>query len=349
MTKSKRTNQKANKVLLFPGLQDRLLQKAMSLVDEKRFSEAQRLFGELLELDPHDQKGLYGWTICSVELGEYHHAEETIVQLMDEGTPFYAEVFRLYLTILIEKRDYKAALREIDQAEKDPDLVRVLNSSLSHLKKFCKLRMDESLSLPFKAGQTSEKKRAQPPASEKLFDWSDLEETDTPGQLLLIRNLAAHLGKSDLPEIQRFLLDENQNSEIKTMLLCAIQEKQLAESVNIWKFGQVYRVVFNDQFLNRAFADQVEDEIQKTLLSEDPTLAGLATDLGRIFTMNIYPKPIEPDNPRVWAAFFAVQAASGDRQSQIMEARKDKFLDLFSVSDEQFQEAKRLADALNGC
>ncbi|MFX3615914.1 MAG: tetratricopeptide repeat protein [Sporolactobacillus sp.] len=349
MTKSKRTNQKANKVLLFPGLQDRLLQKAMSLVDEKRFPEAQKLFGELLELDPHDQKGLYGWTICSVELGEYHHAEETIVQLMDEGTPFYAEVFRLYLTILIEKKDYKAALRKIAQAEKDPDLVRVLNSSLSHLKKFCELRMDESLSLPSKAGQTSERRRAQPVESEKLFDWSDLEETDKPGQLLLIRNLAAHLGKSDLPEIQRFLLDEYQNSEIKTMLLCAIQEKQLAESVNIWKFGQVYRVIFNDQFLNRAFADQVEDEIQKTLLSEDPTLAGLAADLGRIFTMNIYPKPIEPDNPRVWAAFFAVQAASGDRQSEIMEARKDKFLDLFSVSDEQFQKAKRLADALSGC
>lgn len=337
MRKLKKPEQNEGNVFLFPNLPARLLQKAMGLVEEKKYKEARRLFGKLLDLDSQNQKGLYGWTICSIELGDYASAEETITRLMNEKTPHFTEIFRLYLTLLIEKKDYKNALWEIKKAEGDPEL-RKMSEFLSHMKSFCLSRLDE---MPAVAPSTNQQKNEFEKSLLKhpTVDLSTLESHDPESRMLLIRHLTDTLNQEDLPEIQRFLLEENQSQEIKTMLLCAIQENHLAETVAIRKFGDVYHVAFDQQFLNRATAERIEQTINQVLGSENPTLAELAIQLSRFFMVNIFPKPITTASEQAWASFFVVRAAGVDQ----MVEEKQYFLNLFAVSEDAYERARETA------
>lgn len=316
-------------IILFPDLEARLLDKATTLVSEKKYKEARSLFGKMLELNSENMKGLYGWAVCSVELGDYPLAEEAVRHLLSKNTPYYYDVFRLYLTILIEKKDYHMALSEIRRLGGHKGLPSESKEFLRQMKKFCELRLSEPQTGARAASET---------------DWAKLKAADPKQQLLLIHSVGDQLVKQDLPQIQDFLLDEHQHPEIKTMLLCAVREKQLADEIDVWKFGKVYHAVLDSDFLHKTFTSQIEQEIRQVLDSQNPTLADLAIEMERFFTMTVYPKPMVPSSVSVWAAAFSVQAA---RAGQMGE-NAAKMLELFGVSEEEFRIACRQIDEIGG-
>jgi hypothetical protein len=322
-----------NKIILFPDLESRLLDKATALVTEKKYKEARSLFGKMLELDRENMKGLYGWAVCSVELGEYSRAEEAVRQLLSINTPYYDDVFRLYLTILIEKKDYHQALSEIRRASGRKGLPPEFRALLRQMRRFCELRLREPPAEP--AGKTGN--QAEPEQTASRADWGRLRAADPKQQLLLIHDVGDRLTRQDLPQVEAFLLDEHQNPEIKTMLLCAVREKQLTDQIDVWKFGKVYHVVFDSEFLHKGFTNRVEQQIRQVLNSENPTLADLAVDIERFFMMTVYPKPLVPSSASVWAAAFSAQAA---RASQMSEQAED-MRELFAVRVDAFEAACR--------
>lgn len=326
-------------VILIPDLETRLLKKAAVLVEGKKYMEARPLFSKLLDLDAHNTKGLYGLAICSVELGDYPQAEDAVRQLLEDGTPYYYDVLRLYLTILIEKRDYPAALREIRQIEKKKGFSREFSVFLRQMSEFCELRLCEPWQTA-KKGMTEQtgRKAEENTIPDVSLDLSLLENVDPENRMIMIRSLAGRLSRKSLPQIERLLLDEHQNSEMKTMLLCMIKESGLVEKIKVRKFGKVYDAKFDHHFLYKAFADQIEEQIRQVLNSENPTLADLAVEMGRFFTMHVYPKPITPSSVNVWAAVFSVQAA----RAGSMEEDAADFLELFNVSENEFQDACRM-------
>ncbi|RYL93857.1 tetratricopeptide repeat protein [Sporolactobacillus sp. THM7-4] len=342
MKKNRRTIRGKGKILLLPDLEDRLQKKAMSFVKEKRYNEARYLFGKMLQLNEFDLKGLYGWAICSVEMGEYQEAEKAVVRLLHEETSYRDDVFRLYLTILIEKKDYHRALLEIDRAMKQKKISNDLHAFLNHLKRFCELRIDEPGAVAEHETDPAMIRHSGPErtASPEPIDWSIIEQNDPENQLLAIKSLAHQLTKENLPEIERFLLDKRQKAGVKTMLMCLVKEENLADEIAVYKFGKVYHAVLDSpNFLHKAFADQMEEQIERVLSSENPTLAQLAVNIGRFFTMNVYPAPIDPPSAMVWACTFAIRAASA---GEMEEGETEKLRELFGVSEEDIERANRM-------
>ncbi|WP_100488732.1 tetratricopeptide repeat protein [Sporolactobacillus pectinivorans] len=334
-------------IVLFPDLESRLLNKATALVAEKHYREARSLFGKLLELNSHDLKGLYGWAVCSVELGDYPQAEEAARQLLLGNTPYYYDVFRLYLTILIEKKDYHGALSEIRRLGGRKNLPPESKEFLRQMKKFCEIRLNER-ETDARDPENSERYHADWTANvskkERQIDWTELKQAKPKDQMMLIHNIADRLDKESIPEIQHFLLDKQQNPEIKTMLLCAVKENRLTEKMDVWKFGKAYRVTFDHNFLHKEFSDQIEAQIGQVLNSENPTLATLAIETERFFTMTVYPKPFDPPSARVWAAVFSIQAS----QTGEMGEKVEDMLELFGVSGNEFQNACRMVHEIEG-
>jgi hypothetical protein len=329
-------------IILFPDLEARLLDKATALVSEKKYKEARSLFGKMLELNSENMKGLYGWAVCSVELGDYPLAEEAVRRLLSKNTPYYYDVFRLYLTILIEKKDYRSALSEIRRLGGHKSLPPESKEFLRQMKNFCELRLSEpqtgvGTGIDLKAGNGTGRDRK---ASET--EWAKLKAADPKQQLLLIHSISERLGKQDLPQIQDFLLDAHQHPEIKTMLLCAVREKRLADEIDVRKFGKVYHVAFDSEFLHKTFTDQIEKQIRQVLNSQNPTLADLAIEMERFFTMTVYPKPMVPSSVNVWAAAFSVQAARAGQ----MGGRTAETLELFGVREDEFKSACRQIDEI---
>lgn len=328
MTKREKEPVPGSNIILFPNLEERLLDKATALVTEKKYKEARSLFEKMLELDKENIKGLYGWAVCSVELGDYPLAEEAVRQLLSTKTPYYYDVFRLYLTILIEKKDYRQALSEIRRLDGRKGLPPGSGAFLRQMKRFCELRLREPPAEPGR--KTGRGGRGEPGA-----DWPKLKAADPKQQMLLIQDVSDRLIKQDLPQVRDFLLDRHQNPEIKTMLLCAVREKHLTDQIDVWKFGEVYHVAFDSEFLHKAFTDKVEQQIRQVLNSQNPTLADLAVEMERFFTMTVYPKPMLPSSVNVWAAAFSAQAA---RASQ-MDERSDEMQELFDVRTDDFEAA----------
>ncbi|MCO7175512.1 tetratricopeptide repeat protein [Sporolactobacillus kofuensis] len=336
MKNNGKTNRDNSKLVMFPHLDERLLAKAMELVEEKNYNQARDLFGEMLEIDEHDIRGLYGWSVCSVELGDYRAAEESVVLLLEEDTPYYYDVFRLYLTILIERKDYKSALQEIMKANKKHNVPLELKDFFLQMQKFCRIRLHEpewNQSIGEDVGALPNKQQREQGAEQSL-DWPALEKADSNTQMLLLHNLTGQLKTKHLPEIERFLMDEHQQPEIKTMLLCAVKEGKLASEISMKKFGAVYHVQLDSEdFLNKRFADQIEEEIRRKLDSDNPTLADLAVDMERFFTMNVYPKPFVPASVPLWAAVFSIRAMGGSSADEI------KLLSRFGVEEEEYHSA----------
>ncbi|MCQ2008563.1 tetratricopeptide repeat protein [Sporolactobacillus sp. STSJ-5] len=330
-----------NKLIMFPNLEDHLLSKAMSLVEEKKYGNARELFGELLGQDIHDIRALYGWAVCSVELGDYREAEEAVIMLLEENTSYYYDVFRLYLTILIERKDYTTALHKIMAVSKKRPIPPELKEFLRHMKKFCQIRLHEpEWSNDDLGDQVEDEPNREYSEHDEVqsVDWPALEKADSKNQMLLLHNLANQLRASHLPEIKRFLLDEKQHSEIKTMLLCAIKEGDLAKEISVRKFGHIYKAKLeSEEFLHKKFADQIEKEIRMEMDSDNPTLADLAVEMERTFTMNLYPKPLRPDSSKVWAALFCIRAMAAESKREI-----SRVLERFQVNDDDYQLAEQL-------
>lgn len=303
--------QEDGNVFLFPELPDRLLRKAMDCVEAKAYKQARNLFGQLLTIDSHNQKGLYGWTVCSIELGDYRSAEEAIMQLMDEETDHFADVFRLYLTLLIEKKDYRRALHEINHAAGDQKFAEMGNF-LQNMKTFCLQRLDES---------------------------APAEQTDCPADWVQrISNHELILTEADLPAVQRFLLDPDQDQESKTLLLCAVQKENLSQTLTIRKFGKIYSVTFNQDFLNRLYSEQIVQLIEDKLSAENPTLANLAKQLVHFFMVHIFPVPVDSVSREAWAAFFVSRAASAAHSSEERQTIGSKF----AVTDKEYEQVEAI-------
>ncbi len=324
-------------LVLFPDLGRRLLARAMALVNKKHYREARVLFGKLIELNDADLQGLYGWAVCSVELGDYREAEQATHRLLLSDTPHYYEVFHLYLTILIEKKDYRGALREIYRMRGRKNVPAEVAEFLGQMQKFCEMRMRET-----GAGSPGAAEREVRYDRETAVDWPALERADPQRQMLLIHNMAGRLGMAQLPEIRRFLMDDQQRPEIKTMLLCVVHENRLANAIDVRKFGTSYHVVFDDRFLNKAFADRLAERIRDVLNSENPTLAELATQNARFFTLAVSPKALKPPSTRVWAAVFSIQAARAGK----LDIEPGTLLDLFHVTPTEYRQADRLVRAV---
>ncbi|GEB76385.1 tetratricopeptide repeat protein [Sporolactobacillus inulinus] len=330
-------------VVPIPHLEERLLSKAMLLVEEKKYKEACQLFGKLLELNARDVRALYGWAVCSIELGDYSEAEKAVVQLLEADTPYFYEVFRLYLTILIERKDYTSAIREILRIRKKKGLPIEFKEFLVHMQKFCQIRLHEPSWSDVGLDEADRTDQATEPDAdtehqEQSIDWPALEKADTVSQMLLLNNLADQLRTTHLPEIQRFLLDDQQPMELKTMLLCAVKEGHLAQRVAVQKFGEIYDAQLDHtDFLNKKFADRIEAVIRRTMESENPTLTTSAVEMERMFTMNVYPKPIVPEQPEVWAAIFCLRAMGSESEQE-----KKEVLGYFDVNEDDFRVARSM-------
>lgn len=341
MKKNRKSIRRRGKLFFMPDLEDRLLEKATRLVEAKRHDEARRLFGELLAFDEEDIRGLYGWAICSVELGEYREAEKAVVCLLEHDTPYFQDVFRLYLTILIEKKDYRQALIEISRVAGDARFGKEMRGFLKQMRKFCEKRLDEPEHAPVQTrahsdGETEKKRQI-------TVDRDALKSGDPVQMMGLVRKLAAQVNQESVQEVRRLLLEESENQEIKTVLMCALKESHLVEAIKIRRFGKVYPVQFDSpQFLYKTFADKMCDLIERVLGSENPTLAEMAAELGRLFMMNVYPMPLDPPSVPAWAAVFSIRAATvGELNDQ-----EEHFRSLFDVHPEDLRKAFRMVDEI---
>ncbi|MED4453302.1 tetratricopeptide repeat protein [Metabacillus fastidiosus] len=278
---------KISKVIPFPNLKKRLIDKGMAALKEKNFQEALELFIEAQEIDRENEAEIqFGIALCLMELGQLEEAKKTCKKMLLEDTGDYFTVLQVYLTILIQLHQYKEVQETIEAVLEENQL------PAQNAEQFYKL-----LEFSRKMNETGE------------VDLDDTVESNIDfgsehDQMLFIQSLKNQNVIKYIQQLKMILEDPNTNPIIKTLALQLLMDSEIEKEVTVHKFGKTLDVkpsaLFDPNEL--AFTKKVINILDDTLGNENPVLFETVKELWLRHLYVLFPFTPEPAEEKLWAA-----------------------------------------------
>ncbi|WP_077616572.1 tetratricopeptide repeat protein [Caenibacillus caldisaponilyticus] len=299
------------KIIPFPHLQERLLEKAVDALKQKQHVRALELFEQLADIDEQNPQAAYGLAVCYVELGRYTEAVELTKKMMEEGIGDYFDVLKLHITVLIQLRQYREVVALVRAVLEESDVPTDLRQHLMQLAAFAVRRLDEK-------HREDQKKPAQESDETELFKGSREQQWRAFYQMR----------KRELAIVERlyrkYLLHPQGDPVLKSVMLAELKERGLKGRVEVEKFGTHCQADMSEPLFYETFGADVRRRLQENLASDNPTLFHLAAELWDHFTIAAFPLPLVPAVAEIWAAasfVFASRLNGRDVESEEITAR----------------------------
>lgn len=307
-----------SKLVLFPHLEERLVERGIEKLKDKKYKEAKVLFEQLYDIDPDHPQAAYGLSVCYVELGDYEKAEAITSEMLKRDIGNYYDVLRLHMTILIQRRRYQEVIAMAEAILEEDETPPEIESMLRQLAEFCRVRLTET--------HTSHPSEDDAPV--RKLDLSELHHPDPEKQWLAVQNLNNRLSSDEEQELTEFLSSSTGDPFIKTLVLKLLKARGRKGTVTVAKMGETFKVNLDgDHLFYEDFKDQVSQRIQRALMSENPTLCELAEQIWQHFIVASFPKPLEPMKPDIWAGACSLYT----HQINGVDIDEDKFFHQFNV------------------
>ncbi|WP_033544099.1 tetratricopeptide repeat protein [Planococcus sp. CAU13] len=114
MRRKYRDLKRKGNVVVFPTTINRLLTEGMTLLKQERYEEARDGLYQVLSYEPEHPAALGAYSYCLYELGDYEEALEVCRELLKVGPIHYLETMELYISILMQVREFEEAERVIE-------------------------------------------------------------------------------------------------------------------------------------------------------------------------------------------------------------------------------------------
>lgn len=266
-------NNEENKIVLFPGLTDRLLTTAVQYAENQQYEAAIDIFEQLFEYADGDEYSLSMFIHCLYEVKKYERAKDICELLIALEPDNYFEVMELYLTICMQLKQYLQVEKIIhslferdlipsDQIEKF-QRIQSLNEEIAEKRQFeeDKVRYEETDFFE--------------QLEEKVFlQKSELE------QLMLIQELGAINIRPYTQSIFQLLEQEKLHAFLKSLLLIVLVEQQIEGTVIIEKWGLSEHVQLKELALPTDLPQfQVIQQRLEETYGKDPTVSDLVMNL----------------------------------------------------------------------
>lgn len=289
---------KQKKIVEFPNLKQRLLEKAMQTMKEKKFSEALELFEQARENEYAYAEVELGMVVCYMELGRLTEARNRCKRMLREDIGDYFHVLQIYITILIQLKEYAEVKTTIEAILEEDKLPAQYAQNFYQLLEFARKM------LPSVETEHEMNEQEHHPLDEQEDELFLLHEGTVQKQYELIQMLKHRNIRPLILDVQKYLVDELKHPVLKTFMLHILGEQGWDKETEVMKMGQRITVVpvnlksgEEDPFLNKVISI-LEDKVE----SDNPSLyEGLKEMLVRLHTVQ-FPLPFTPDKPEVWAA-----------------------------------------------
>ncbi|MFZ3588365.1 tetratricopeptide repeat protein [Bacillus sp. DJP31] len=277
------------KVVPFPNLQQRLLDKGMEALQQKKFEEALELLQQTLKLDDQLHEVQLGIVICMLELDFLDEAKERCQAMLQQDIGDYYEVLQIFITILIQLQQY-------DEVEMTIEAVLQEGKIPPHtVENFYRL-------LDFSRKMTTSDHTEKPLMEvERLLEDISISEQWSIVQALRNERLGISFAYDT---VDKFLQNESKHPMIKTAILHMFIEKEIQRSVEIEKFGQHMNCKTEElhatetHFFTLAVLQQLDD----TLGNENPSLFEVVKEMWHRHLYVMYPFIPSPEEASTWAA-----------------------------------------------
>ncbi|WP_033828265.1 tetratricopeptide repeat protein [Bacillus andreraoultii] len=310
------------KIIPLPNLPLRLLQKSQNLLVQGEIKEAIKFLQEAEQLDPENPDILYTLVGAYMEIGNLSKVRTLLEEMIYSGLGEYFQTVELYISVLFQLHEYKKINTMLTMLLEDKQVP------------FHKLEQyEELLELSEKlANENSEMSSEQ---VEMLF------EGDTNTVISRIANLDAEAIANCLNEIKDYLLLEDGNPLIKTILLNALKENEINEEVEVEKFDQYIRININEYVgvQEAPFPNKVKQKLEEILLSENPSLLSYAQTLCDRFFFAIDPLTMKFTDLNLWG--YAILSVVEDYLGE--DFMESYAIDLLTVhlNEEEIDRAKQ--------
>ncbi|WP_176222182.1 tetratricopeptide repeat protein [Tuberibacillus sp. Marseille-P3662] len=284
-------------VIPFPNLEDKLLNKAIDLMQNKHYQEALPLFEQLHSVNDHHSQAAYGLAVCYVELGAYEEARNLTQDMLKTDTGNYYDVLQLHLTVLIQQRQYREAAQYIRAVIDEEEVPVDIRQTLNQLAYFAEQRMNEP-------GQVDESSKAPDGISYDTMsvDIDRLLNGDRQDQWLGVRRAFEHLNPLVLEKILAFLTWEQGDPFLKSSIIKELKHVGYNDPVNIYKLGQTWTInPSQDEDCYEKLQVAVTEVLQTWLESENPVFYQQALQVWEHFMIGVFPVTLAPENSLVWA------------------------------------------------
>lgn len=290
-------SKKIKKVVEFPNLKHRLLEKAMNTMKEKKYSEALALFEQARENDFAYAEVELGMIVCYMELGQLSEAKNRCKKMLREDIGDYFHILQIYITILIQLKEYGEVKNTIEAILEEDKIPAQYAQNFYQLLEFARKM------LPGQEGVRDKEEQVlhDDPQS---FPIEYLHTGTLQKQYEIIQQLKHMNVRPFLSEIGQYLQEADKHPVLKTFLLHMLKEQGVEQEFKVHKLGHTATVVPRDlpSGDEDPFLIEVIGLMDETVNSENPVLyESLKEILVRLHTAQ-FPIPFQPASPNIWAA-----------------------------------------------
>jgi tetratricopeptide (TPR) repeat protein len=288
-----------SKIVYFPNLTSKLVNKGMSALKQKKFKEALDYFQQLIEMEPDHPQGNVGVVLSLVELGRLQEAKVKCDEILKKDIGEYYDVLQIYISILIQLADYDEVVDILEAVMQEqtvpPQMAENFYQLLYFSRKMAEDETNENVTyetMPQSISQTD------------IEEISNKLHSDDPRQQWkVVQSIEDPSHPSIRDELKKFLTYKNANPSLKTIVLQMLKEEDTSETVQIHKFGKHMAVKTSElqDIPEGQFYRLVKKIIVHELEQSNPTLMEMAIQIWDHYLFMLYPFQPEPLNEQLWA------------------------------------------------
>lgn len=219
---------KHEKIVMFPGTVERLLQQGHTYAEKFEYEQAIQCFQEVLQYEEADEHTLHVYAYCLHETRQFEEAREVIESLLAQGPHQYIEMMELYLSICMELRDFQH-VQQIVRSLLEENIVPAAS-----IERFTSIyNLSEKL---LNLSQT--KDVALEEVEETFLTLSVFLKLPVYEQLQRLQSLMETNIRPLIEAISQIIQEEDIHPIVRSVALCLLVEQEVNCELTIRKFDQ---------------------------------------------------------------------------------------------------------------
>jgi tetratricopeptide (TPR) repeat protein len=315
-------------VILFPGLEKRLLEKGLDYLKLKKYRDAIDYLEQALLHDPENGDIYVGLVLANFEAGKVTEAKQLAEEMLRGGIGDYIQVIDLYLMILVQLNEYTEIVSTVEALLEEKEVPVDKYEHFARMLEFGRRMLYSKTEKPVA-------EEIEVDSEEEFLDLFAYE--DPKDQVMLAARLAKGNIRPFINEIKEYVSSEAGHPFQKTMLLNILREQQYSEEIQVRKLG--WEKMFNPERLPDMKSFFELSEVGKTLSSqvenEDPVLYENVIGLLERHYFLLYPFQLPEGRAEAWAAAYHFVA----NEYFGFDDSLDSFADLYNSSIEEAEQA----------
>ncbi|MDQ0270017.1 tetratricopeptide repeat protein [Cytobacillus purgationiresistens] len=323
-------HKREDKVIRFPDLEKRLLERGLESLQEKKFKDAIHFLEEALSISSENEEANIALVLAYFETGDLTPAKEHAERMLQTGIGDYIQVIDIYLMILIQLHQYEEIVTVIEGLMEDKEVPKEKFEHFNRLLEFSR-RMSESA---VNKG-VEEEFEEEDDADHSVLDLQSI--TNQKDQLIVAGQLANRNIAPLIEDIQAYLMLSNGQPFFKTLLINVMKEHAYNKEVTVGKMDK------NDSFVPEDLPEideipqqkNIENILKEQVENDDPVLyEHIRSIIERHFFM-MFPFNLDGYEDEVWAASYHFLAA----EYLGFDDLTDEMVNLYNISKEELHEA----------